>query len=341
MAVEISETIIQTKEAHLQVLAKKYQAAYAQKAKALNETAQVSLDQEIAQLESEMQKTQDEIDELRKPQQSRNVNYRKEFVDWEEDLHKIDYSKVESSLNQVFKSLKTQEGSALFLLRKSRSMGGKWCIQKVKRRIQEDLGTLVAPCEIGFTASQQASSVAFLSRLAERYSVDIQPTPSNLSSCTHAIADHIIGSLTSGNIFLAEINLYTLNPQDSFLEWFVKDFWLSLVGRLPAISRQKKKVRLIAILAVRDSIPKACLPSAICCKKANFDGGKILELPLQKWKKEEICDWLFNFSGLTAQSTPLGDTEIDAMAQNIHAVTNGIPHDVYHELMDAMTQHAC
>lgn len=341
MTMGMNEDPIQMLQNTLQLLFAKYSAALSQKSRTLNDVDKVVLDQQIKQIESEIKTTQAALDALRLLQSSPSRNYRQVSRGWEEELHKIDYSRVESGLNTAFSALKQREGSALFLIRKSRPMGGKWCIQKVKHHIQSHLGNVIVSRSIGFSAFQKMNSVEFLNRLAEQFAVDVQPTPTNAQSYIQTIIDKIFNSLTSGNIFLLEIDIYTLNPQDTFLTWFVNKFWLPLVSQLPAVSSHKHKVRLIAILAIRSSIPKPCLPATICCNRSSFNGGKILELKLQKWTEVEIRDWLFEFSGLTVQSNRLADEAIIQMAEYIHQETNGLPNDVYHELMDAMTQCAC
>ncbi|MBE9070538.1 hypothetical protein IQ260_28235 [Leptolyngbya cf. ectocarpi LEGE 11479] len=335
---EVNGLLIQQKEAYQKTLLKKYQAAYAQMSKTLSDTEKINLEEEIKQLETSIQATQREINELRVPQKSESESYRQLSNVWEEELHKINYSKVESALNTIFKPLKRREGSALFFIRKSQDMGGKWCIQKIKHRIQSDLGSGLVPRSIGFSSFQNADAMGVLSRLAERYIIDMPVEQNNLKGCTQAIIKRIIDSLESGQIFLLEIQLYRLQPHDSFLKWFVNDFWMPLVSQLPAISSQKRNIRLMAVLAVQGgTVSKGCLSSDLCCNKKNFNGSKIFELTLQRWTEPEICDWLFDFSGLTAQVKRLNDDQIEQMAENIHYVTGGIPNKVYHELMNAMT----
>lgn len=332
---------IQAKENDWRLLLERYKAVNAQKLKTLNDADRVPLNEDIRQLEEDIKKVQLEITEMRKTQQSSEHNLRQATHAWQENLHKINYAKVTSTLNTVFGKLKRQEGSALFVLRNSRSMGGEWCMRKVKQQISSELGTLVAPCNISFAPHQTAGDVAFLNSLSERFPIDPVATPTNLTSAIERMVDRIFQSLVSGNILLMEINLYALNPQNSFLEWFVNTFWLALVSRLSSVSRKKRKIRLLAIVSVRGSIPRACLPTTLCCKKTNFSGSKILELPLQKWTKDEICNWLFDFSGLTQQTDQLTDDDIAQIAQTIHDSTDGEPKAVYDELMETMNQYAC
>ncbi|NES24532.1 MAG: hypothetical protein F6K41_37900 [Symploca sp. SIO3E6] len=57
-----------------------------------------------------------------------------------------------------------------------------------------------------------------------------------------------------------------------------------------------------------------------------------MEIPLETWTEEEIRNWLFNFSGLTAPKIGLSAPEIEAMAKSIFAASDGVPGIVYPEL---------
>lgn len=336
MTVNINEQLIRDKQKSLALLMRKFQASMAQKDRALSDSEKVSLGEESNQLWIQVEKMQAEINALEAFQSS----YRKRAQLWEEDFYKIDFSEVESVLTPIFKKLKRKEGSALFLLPKSGAMGGKWCLQKIKSQIQSDLGNRIASCEIGFPSFQSANSSDFLNRMAETFSME-PPSAGNTQNAISDLLDSIANSLTSGNIFLLQVNIYALTPQDSFLNWFVNDFWLPLISRLPVISSKHTRVRLISVVSVQGPIPSDCLAGNICCERTAMNGGKLLALPLQAWTEDEICDWLFDFSGLLDQANPLANDEIEQMARNIHGVTEGIPKDVYHALIDVMTQRAC
>lgn len=258
----VNEAFIQTREDEIRLLTQQYQENWRKKLTTLNASDKVTIDQEIEQLEAKMRLLQSELDDLRTPHRVENVKHRNTFRDWEDKLHKIDFSRVESALQPIFRNLSRREGAALFILRKSRTMGGKWCIQKIKYRIQDDVGNLIFR-EIGFTAYQTIDSVSFLNRLAERFKVDVRVDSSNILRSTQTIIDGILGSLPSGNTLCLEINIYKLNAKDAFLEWFSRDFWMPLVQQLSNIAQQRPRIRLLAIIAVRDSIPNPCLPPEI------------------------------------------------------------------------------
>ncbi|MGJ3250728.1 MAG: hypothetical protein ACFE0J_06315 [Elainellaceae cyanobacterium] len=327
--------LIQSPEKYLTLLFDRYKEAWSAKGRTDDGGRKISLDQEIQYLDGEIEKTQKRIEDLRVSQRSPNENYRNISRVWEDELHRIDFSKAESIIKHVFKPLKTKGGPALLLMKKGGDMGEKWCRQKLEHRIREDLGTFDKACVIEFRSHQTASASEFLKQLARDYAVTIQPAASNLEQMT-AIVDKICNSLVGSNIFVLHVSIYKLSAKNRFLEWFVAEFWKQLVGKVPNTSQQGRKIRLIAVLSVRGSVPKACLPVELCCNKSTFDGSKILDLPLQKWSKTNIRDWIYDYSGLQRLPNPPRDEEIEQMASSIYESTSGLPFRVYHDLMETL-----
>jgi len=342
MPIDINGQRIREKQQTLAVLLQQYKASEAQKRSALSDADKITIDIKGQQIWTAIEKTQAEIEVLQAATQKMSARgYRQVSRSWEENLHKINFSEVEALLSPILVDLKRTEGSALFLLERSSDMGGRWCAQKIRYQIESNLGILSPPCEIGFTNYQRADSVEFLNKMAEHFAVDIQPSAENIGDCIQALLDKIVHSLISGQTFLIEVNLFALAPQDNFLEWFVNDFWRALISRLPAVAADKRMVRLMAIISVAGSIPEPCLPGRICCESTAISDGKMLNLPLRTWTESEICDWLFNFSGLTAHLAHLPGLDIEQMAKNIHSVTVGEPKKVHDELLTTMTDILC
>lgn len=336
----MDENLINIKKEYRQNLYEKLNSAYGQLVKTLNEADKPSIQQTINGLESEIKQLEDDIEKL-KLVSSRTENdeiYRKCLRHWEDQLPKIDFEKANRVLKSILGEIEKKEGAALFLLQNSRSMGGNWCIKNIKFKLQ-DMGMWYPPCEFEFLSYQQANPIDFLNFLAHKFSV--QPCLEEIPTYTDEIINKICDSLSSGNIFFIQVDIYKLNCQDQFLDWFVHQFWCTLLERLPGLSQKHPLIRFVAVLSVRGSIPKDYLQPYLCCKKQNFDSKKILELPLQKWSHLEIKNWLFNFSGLTASHigrTPLKRLDIEQMAQTIFQITQGKPSEVYSELMEAMSK---
>lgn len=336
-----NEPMIQAQKEYRKTLMEQYAVAVAQKSKIRSDAEQVTQDQIIADLENCIKLVDAKIAELRLDSQSASERLRVASQQWEAQIHKINYSKVEKTIRPVFENLKLQEGAALFLMKKSQDMGAKWCHQKLRAHIEQDLGSLIKLSEVRFLYSEGVGVEGFLSRLAGCFAVDMSDGISDVKGFTKTLIDTIVASLVSGNILFLKIDIATLSPQNRFLEWFVNDFWGPLIARLPAISSKRPRIRMIAQIAVDGPIPKACLPEEICCKKTTFNGGKLLTLPLQNWTEVEIAKWIYDFSGLTTQATQLNNESIGLMAKNIHGSAKGNPWKVYHKLTEEMKDCIC
>ena len=330
----INEKRIRKKKEHLKVLLQQWELASNQLIATLNQSEKPSIQKTIDDLEKEIDELDNKIKKLQLSsfQGDTDKVYSNHSRNWEEKFPKIDFKNTNKILKSTLDKFEDQEGAALFLLQNSRSMGGHWCIKNIKSQLQ-GIGKWYSPCEFEFLSHQEANPSDFLNYLAQKFAV--QPCD-QIPTYTERIINNICESLCNGNILFIQIDIYDLNSQDTFLDWFVQQFWCTLLRRLPEISKKHPSIRFVAVLSIRGSIPKDFLLSDLCCKNYNFDSKKFLELPLKKWTNEEIKNWLFKFSGLTAIGVTL--QEIERMAENIHRVTKGKPDEVYKELMEAMSK---
>ncbi|UBF27483.1 hypothetical protein K9N68_05930 [Kovacikia minuta CCNUW1] len=322
--------MIGEKKKYLESLVQKYKALYTQLSGTLNEVDKVPIRDSIRNLEVEIQEIEAEIKQFQFSGSSDADSYRAYSTEWEEKLPKINFIKANKIITSILNKFENKEGAALFLMQNSRSMGAKWCAKNIKSQLQ-DLGKMYPPCEFEFLSHQQTRPQFFLNFLAEKFQV--QQAPGDSQTYLDMIVDRICGSLRRGNIFYIQIEIYSLHAQDDFLNWFVNQFWCPLVRRLSGLCHEHPLIRLIAVLMVRDSLPKDSLPNSLCCRKQTFHGEKILELPLQNWTEPEIHNWLVKFSGLNIQVA-----DMKQMAQSIHRVAKGRPNDVHSELMNEMSK---
>ncbi|NER23791.1 MAG: hypothetical protein F6J96_24430 [Symploca sp. SIO1C2] len=256
---------------------------------------------------------------------------------WEDNLHKINFYRVNQIIHTILGQWKTKSGYSLFILTKSTFMGGKWCLQIMKSFIKE-IGGSHHFCQFKFTPSQIQNNLDFLNYLANKFG--ITPNQSkNSQEYTRNIIEGICNSLFSGNILFIDVEIYSLDAEDSFLVWFVDQLWNPLISRLEQTSQQHRLIRVVSVIAVHGQVPEVCLPPNLCCGCGleDFDSRKVLEIPLETWTEEEIKNWLFSFSGLTAPKIGVSAPEIDAMARAIFAASDGVPGIVYPELKQQLT----
>ncbi len=255
--------------------------------------------------------------------------YREYDQKWEDNLHKINFFQASQIIQTILSQWRTQSGYSLFLLKKSSYMGGQWCLEIIKSFLKE-IGSSHHFCKFTFTPIQIQNNFDFLNYLAKKFG--ITPNQSkNSQEYTSNIIEGICNSLFSGNILFINVEIYSLDVEDSFLVWFVEQLWNPLISRLEQANQQHSLIRVVSVIAVDSEVTEDCLPPNLCCGCGieNFDSKKVLEIPLETWTEEEIRNWLFNFSGLTAPKIGLSAPEIEAMAKSIFAASGGVPGMVY------------
>jgi hypothetical protein len=140
--------------------------------------------------------------------------------------------------------------------------------------------------------------------------------------------------LRSGNIFFVHIDIHSLNEEDDFLDFFVK-FWCKLVASVIDLRNDYPLIKLVAVIAVRGLVPECCLKPSLICTLEEFDGKKMLKLPLEKWTKDDIYIWLLQHSRLDS-IFDINKKDIQLMANNIYQSTDGTPSQVRNELLEIL-----
>lgn len=313
-------------------------AADNQRKSTLNDADKPVLQKQMEGFESQIQEVEDRIRELRLQQSSGSDLhiYREYSQVWEEKLPQLNFTESKKIIKNIFDRFENQkEEQALFLLQKKDTMRGDLCIQHIKALLQSmDMGDWYPPFEYTFPRHQPLNQVALLSALANRFGVD---SPSNnVQYYTSSILEKICKSFTGGNVFLLYIEL-SVATGDSFLEWFVFDFWQALITQLDLHRNNHPFIKVIGIIATRNLIPRTCLSTELCCTKQKFDGKKILELPLKNWSEKEIHDWLWKHSKLSGLGYER--THMKTMAETIYADSdNGKPSEACNQLWEALKQ---
>jgi inactive STAND/Effector-associated domain 9 len=256
-----------------------------------------------------------------------DISYGTRYNNWEEHLCKINFSHANNILKWTSEKVFTEQGGAVFfLLQNYSSMGGKWCVEKIKSALA-DQGSW-SPKTVGFTSRDIVTEEEFLRRLGSCFGIKEQSTT--------AIINKIYNSLHTGSTVFIEINIFSINTATNFLEWIINNFWIPLINKLPEISAKKPFIKFVMILTVEDANIRDCLPPSVISKNTEFNSRKLFEVELSNWTQGEIWKWLCSFSGL-ANSGIQGE-DIKRMTENVYKITQGRPLDVYHQLMHELDQ---
>jgi inactive STAND len=329
-----SEERIKIKKEYLKTLYQKYEASYKQLGRTLSESDKISIREDIKNIEQEIYVIEAEIKELNLLNPT-NENYNKQRAysqEWESNFPKIDFKESKSIIDdvlEIFEDDEEESEEAIFLIQQSHSMAGDLLIKHIKSSLQ-NIGNWSSPCEFAFRLYEQANTNNFLDYLAKKY--EVQQVSDNYRIYTNHIIEKICNSLTHGSTLFINVDIFSLNDKNNFLEWFV-EFWNELVEKVKQRRKGNPLIKLVAVISVGGLVPESCFPKCLCCTKEQFDGKKILELPLQNWEENDINKWLLRHSAIEIK--PL---QIKQMAENIYATTQGKPTDVYNVLMNELSQ---
>jgi hypothetical protein len=127
-----------------------------------------------------------------------------------------------------------------------------------------------------------------------------------------------------------------LLEQQTFLTWFIEEFWTPLIDEVAVVSKKFKSKFIVALIA--DSAILDCAapnyPATYFCSGDPYDCYKMLELPLPNWSETDIYRWLLRFRTL---SSVLGADDAEALerrAKSIYRASEGTPQNVCANLQE-------
>jgi hypothetical protein len=127
-------------------------------------------------------------------------------------------------------------------------------------------------------------------------------------------------SLSGGSIIFIKIkNWDELTNTETFITWFIKQFWCNLIQEIEPIFQEYAKIRIITALIAKSHVFPDCSKEKQFCTEEAFDPCRILEIPLPDWSVEDIQKWLITYKGLSKQKSLV-------QAQQIYQESEGIPH---------------
>jgi hypothetical protein len=299
--------------------AHEYEALNQQIISEVNPVNKVRLERQTHAIEVELERLDKSIQVERSKQHSRKV-----LSGWEEDLPKIDFKKAIEAFSKIQQQFGEDPGMALFLLQNSHSMGGEWCLRRIRDLLAAESADF-RQFPIRFYAYDTVDEVGLLCRLSDY--LGIQSPILDLQHHTDLVVKKIRSSIQIGSILLLELSVDTpVSLHDRFLPWLLHEFWCPLVRELAELGRNASLARFVLILLMNNVIaPEQIEP--FCCRTEEFNREKIVELLLEPWEEGDIRNWLITFSGL---KTRLNIEQISSMARVIYLTSkSGEPNSVY------------
>lgn len=272
----------------------------------LNAADKVPLKNQIKDLEAEIHDIEAELQK----EDTGASDPKQRHLAIQANLPKLDCKKAITIFGDILDQFRDEGGAALFLIQNSVTLGGEMCAT----RLREEARTRVASGKfvhrpIGFKPGSTINELGLLEPLAGYWGITCDPQ--NLADSALQLVDKICGSLQDGCIVVIEITgCDYLRPLDQVLTWFLSNFWVPLLRKLPTIAKDYSRVRFLGVFVANSKITPSLSP-ALYCSGRRSDPEKLLELPLQRCTLEDIKKWLADFSH------EQGRNRIDSIANEI------------------------
>lgn len=245
---------------------------------------------------------------------------------FQEHFHKINFREAMEILDRLISRSSMDFLAALFLIQQSTSMGGEWCVQRIREHLASKTVNF-RELNINLPSYDLIDKRRLIELLANAFHVEERPTDDQLLQAN--IIRHLHSSFRNGSIlFVAIHNWEALQPQEEFLRWLLKEFWGPLVAGLPAVAQRARQIKVVFVITASTKIMSRDLRSSFFCTTSRPEPEKIIELPLRHWTIDDIRRWLDAYSGLDA-------AQVDRIAPRIYSASkNGYPSLVHKALVD-------
>lgn len=279
------------------------------------------------QILDQIKKLEDELDRLDAESPNPNVQDRS----FDKALQKIDFVQAKKIARSVKATLNPEGGAVLFFLQKSKKQMGHYCVEEVLQILMGDEiveGDIVVdyrriPVNLD-SAISQGDETEFLTRLGSYFNVEAGEDMVALSA---QLRGTICQSIDQGmTIFLEIKSVDDLLEQETFIAWFVDEFWKPLTDEILSVSKNYRSKFIVALIA--DSQIFSDCPTDYFCVGDGFDCYRMLELPLPDWTVTDLYDWLIPFRSLSASMKQKTNVELQKLANKIYRDTDGTPQNV-------------
>jgi hypothetical protein len=120
---------------------------------------------------------------------------------------------------------------------------------------------------------------------------------------------------------------HRMTNSEEFLDWFVTDFWPSLIEEINrTVLPDYGRIRIVAALLSRGKLDSP-LPSNLLCQPDCFSPYRLIDIPLPCWRPDDLEPWLMDVQGLKRD-------ESRREAQRLCDDSDGIPAIICSTLME-------
>ena len=305
---------------HYTLLVQQYNSAHNQLITSTNAADQPKLQFQIDDLYKRMEDVHKQLEQLERlhpdttPQRQQH---------WEDALVEIDFHKAWREFEEVYRNhVNLREGGAALLLAPDfRTMCADLFVRELYKRLREKLpNNTVRHVPLGITDVSPLTPDLFLRRLGSGFAVSIDGADDAAKART--VTDKMCAALLKpGDLLFVEVKIYVnFYQHEQFLGWLLDVFWPSLRASLDKATQEERTyLKCLLVFAVDQKLPTKSFPlKERYCQLSQFDPKhrSLARVPLEKWSRDEVEEWLVHRSGLELPNPYDTAREIYAASRN-------------------------
>jgi hypothetical protein len=240
----------------------------------------------------------------------------------EPNLYQIDYQDAKENIDRIVGRLRRTPGPALFLLQNEKQVRGDLCLRYLRNRLDE-LGVGRREYPIGALDVGGQHTDVFTNKLAEY--LEIEDQAQNLLAL---VVEQICRDAMDCSYCILSVHIRQIDPQNSFLDWFLEKFWSLLVDQLEQMQQNAPEATIVGILSTDGYLIEQQSAQVSCCDVSE-SSRKFFDLPISAWTEDDIFQWLRRYS-----LPMLSRNECVGIADNVYQNTEGIPIDAWLAIED-------
>ena len=321
----------------LNLLVSQYEATQEKAALCLNPSDRIALEEEAKNLWQRAEAASEEL-RLFDSRSPLSTPHQKTIAGIDSMLSSIDFSLAKQILANIVVPWENRGGCAAFLLQKSFRMRGDLLLLEVQKFLQSEIGRYKTPSLKHYRICLKDNTLPVTQEgILERLCRDLNANPNqaNLNENLQGIVvQELCRPLRGATTLFLEIGPWDeipLEQQSPLLDWFLQDFWTSLVQQHNQVAQDYSRVQCIAMVYTYSDLPDLCRSLCDFPEKPERspDLGRLINLPLEPWTETEILDWL------EEQGYLKNDCRVQS--RRIYQQSDGQPRTV-HALLDELFQ---
>ncbi len=247
----------------------------------------------------------------------------------DKDLCDIDFERALETFKKITSQFNKEGDVALFFMEKSFINLGDLCLKRLRDNLASETYNIhrqhFRPCSVTYTLGNLEGVIQ---GIAEFFNVKREEMTIEL------VINKIGNSLQNNSVLFIEINCDITDPSDidPLIPWFINVFWKPLIEKVNEVAKDYEGIKVVAVIISKTSLNSRFLKEELSCyynsKRGVFSRDKLVKIPLGKWGKKDIIEWLGKYGNPRLQKP-----EKNTIAEKIYNATDrGTPIAVYSAL---------